>query len=43
MDGVDKTAQAAGQRADEAYDLAKGKMGRTVVSESDTILFETAK
>jgi peptidoglycan-associated lipoprotein len=43
VDGVDKTAQAAGQRADEAYTLAKGKMGRTVVSESDTINFETAK
>jgi peptidoglycan-associated lipoprotein len=40
---VDKTAQAAGQRADAAYTLAKGKMGRTVVSESDTINFETAK
>jgi outer membrane protein OmpA-like peptidoglycan-associated protein len=43
VDGVDRTAQAAGQRADEAYALAKGKMSRTVVSESDTILFETAK
>lgn len=43
VDGVDKTAQAAGQRADEAYALAKGKMSRTVVSESDTINFETNK
>jgi peptidoglycan-associated lipoprotein len=43
VDGVDKTAQAAGQRADSAYDLAKGKMSRTVISEGDSITFETAK
>ncbi len=43
VDEVDKTAQAAGQRADAAYTLAEGHLVRTVVSESDTITFETAK
>jgi outer membrane protein OmpA-like peptidoglycan-associated protein len=43
VDQVDKTAQAAGQRADSAYTLAEGHLVRTVVSESDTITFETAK
>ena len=43
VDEVDKTAQAAGQRADAAYDLAKGKMTRTVISETDSIGFDTGK
>ncbi len=43
VDEVDKSAQAAQARADEAYGLARGKMTRTVISESDTINFETAK
>jgi peptidoglycan-associated lipoprotein len=43
VDEVDKTAQAAGQRADAAYDLAKGKMTRTVISETDSITFDTGK
>jgi outer membrane protein OmpA-like peptidoglycan-associated protein len=43
VDEVDKTAQAAGQRADAAYTLAEGHLVRNVVSESDTITFETAK
>ncbi len=43
VDGVEKTATAAGQRADEAYTLAHGKMSRTVVSDTDTITFDTAK
>jgi peptidoglycan-associated lipoprotein len=41
VDGVETSTQAAQARADEAYALAKGKMSRTVVSESDTINFET--
>lgn len=41
VDQVAGSAQAAQTRADEAYALAKGKMSRTVVSESDTINFET--
>jgi len=43
VDEVAGSAQAAQARADEAYGLAKGKMTRTVVSESDTINFETNK
>lgn len=43
VDGVDKSATAAGQRADAAYDLAKGKMTRTVISETDSIGFDTGK
>jgi outer membrane protein OmpA-like peptidoglycan-associated protein len=41
VDQVAGSTQAAQARADEAYALAKGKMSRTVVSESDTINFET--
>jgi peptidoglycan-associated lipoprotein len=43
VDEVDKTAQAAGQKADSAYTAAQGHLAREVVSESDTITFETAK
>ncbi len=43
VDQVAGSTQAAQARADEAYALARGKMTRTVVSESDSIGFETGK
>lgn len=43
VDQVAGSAQAAQARADEAYGLARGKMTRTVVSETDFVNFDTNK
>ncbi|MBO9558365.1 MAG: OmpA family protein [Caulobacter sp.] len=43
VDQVAGAAQAAQTRADDAYALAKGKMSRTVVSETDFVNFDTNK
>lgn len=43
VDGVERTAQAASQRANEAYRLAEGKFLYTVISESDQVTFASGQ